>query len=532
MRGAAGKVGVTETHHQSLFGHRRRYGEVGIAVKRYWIRANSCREIKTLRGLLAELGYEATGQDFLFDMASCDGNMRPRVHDNTDHQGFQANSVHPKQVMTGEQEQTSSARKRKLSELADGHSYGDPPLSKTNQRTSSRDLMPPPLPKSKLSQQLKSPFNVQSRADGSLWGTPSQLSVRTRQENNWELPHRSTVLHEYGPSQSLPFRPSPSRMRQPVGQHEELDTAHNFVHRDQFAPRNIQGSHDSHLAPRLPMASPANHRRQFAMPDASRTEPSDSRVLPRRNPYFGTTHHGEGYSNDYRPLASRSREPLQTLTSSQLNRLLQRNVDDSHHTPRSGAGVRRSGGSVTSPFFREDGLPDLQQERPPTRRSMIHSSLAGQNRDYRSGLDNISTPVDVTQPTLNGLSFIDYPHRPSDHQPLYSSPSRHGDMSHHNREHLAPSSRDPQGLFHRPQFSRSSAGSRAGDRLYLTDPRTRISFAPSQARQVSPERILSNIRGVRGVNSQGAPGIFSRTRPIGPTGHTLPQAGSRNHVYR
>lgn len=465
-------------------------------------------------------------------MASWDGTRRPRVHDNTEYQGYKANPVHSKQVMTGEQEQTSSARKRKLSELSDGHSYGDPPLSKTNQRTSSRDLMPPPLPKSKLSQQLKSPFNVQSRAAGSLWGTPSPLSVRTRQANNWELPHRSTVVHEYGPSQSLPFRPSPSRMRQPVGQHEELDTAHNFVHRDQLAPRNIQGSHASHLAPRLPIASPATYPPPFAMPDASRIEPTDSHVLPRRNPYFGTTHHGDELSNDYRPPASRGREPLQTLTSSQLNRLLQRNADDSHHTPRSEAGVRRPGASVTSPFFREGGLPDLQQERSPTRRSMIHPSHAEQNRDYRNGLDNISTPVDVTQPTLNGLSLIDYPHRPSDHQPLYSSPSRHDDMSHHNRERLAPSARDPQGLLQRPQLSRSSAGSRTGDRLYLTEPRSRISFAPSQARQVSQERVLSNIRGVRGVNSQGAHGSLSRTRPMDPTGHTLPQAGSRHLVYQ
>lgn len=434
--------------------------------------------------------------------------------------------------MTGEQEQTLSARKRKLSELADGHDYHDPPLSRTTQRTSSRDLMPPPLPKSKLSRQLESPLNVRSHAVGSLSQNPSQQSVRTRQENNFELPHQSTVVHPHGSYQSLPFRPSPSRMRQLVGQSEELDTAQDFLHGNQLTPRRVQDSHVNHLAPRLPSASPAAHRLPFAMPEAFRTEPSDSRMRLRQNPGFGTTHHGEAYPNDHLQPDSRSREPLRVFTSSQLNRLSQRNVDDSHRTPRSQAGVRHSGASVTSPFFREDGTPDLQQERSPATHSIVHPSFAEQSRDYRDGFGPTSTPTRVSQPTLNGLSFISYPHRPSDHQPLYSSPSHHGDMSHHNRERLAPSSRDPQGLFQRPQFSSSSAHSRTRERPYLTDPRSRISFAPSQARQVSQERVLSNIRGVRGVNSQGTHGSFSRTRPMDPMGHCLPQSGSRRPVYR
>ncbi|KAI7337575.1 hypothetical protein KC315_g2206 [Hortaea werneckii] len=106
------------------------------------------KEIKTLRDQLSELGYGAVGKDFTFDMASWVGDRAPRIHDNAGYQGHQADSVHSKHVMTGEQEQTLSARKRKLSELADGHDYHDPPLSRTTQRTSSRDLMPPPLPNS------------------------------------------------------------------------------------------------------------------------------------------------------------------------------------------------------------------------------------------------------------------------------------------------------------------------------------------------------------------------------------------------
>ena len=484
-----------------------------------------------MRDQLADLGYEAAGQDFMFDMAQWDGNRAPRIHDNAELQRHQANSIHSKNAITEDQQQTSSARKRKLSELADSHNYHDPPLSRTNHRTSSRDLMPPPLPKSKLPQQLRSPLDVQSRAVGSLWRTPSQQPVQSRQEGHRETHQHPTFVHNYAPQQILPFRPSPSRMRQRGGQLEELDAAQDSVHRNQLASRNIQDSHASHFAPRVTLASPALHRSPFPMPNVSRSGPMDSRVLPRRNPDAGTIYHGEELSNDHHPPESQRREPLQAFTSSQINRLSQRNEDGSHHTPRSQAGLRQSGVPVTSPFFREDRLPDIRPERPPTRHSMAHSSFAEQRRDYRDGLSHPSTPSRASQPTLNGLSFIDYPHRTSDHQPLYSSPSHHVDTSHHSAQRLAPSSRDFQGLFQRPPISRSSAVSRTGDRPYLTDPRYRISFAPSQGHQVPQERVLSQIRGVRGVNSQPSVSL-SRTRPTNSTGYSLPQAGSRRPVYQ
>ncbi|KAI7210170.1 hypothetical protein KC333_g8365 [Hortaea werneckii] len=54
------------------------------------------KEIKTMRDQLAELGYEAAGQDFMFDMAPRDGNRAPRIHDNSEHERHQANSMHSK----------------------------------------------------------------------------------------------------------------------------------------------------------------------------------------------------------------------------------------------------------------------------------------------------------------------------------------------------------------------------------------------------------------------------------------------------
>ncbi|RMY54067.1 hypothetical protein D0865_04933 [Hortaea werneckii] len=83
----------------------------------------NCREIKTMRDQLAELGCEATGQDFMFDKAPRDGNRAPRIHDNAEHRRHQTNSIQSKNAVTEEQQQTSSARKRKLSEFADGHNY-------------------------------------------------------------------------------------------------------------------------------------------------------------------------------------------------------------------------------------------------------------------------------------------------------------------------------------------------------------------------------------------------------------------------
>lgn len=468
----------------------------------------------------------------MFTMASWDGNQTPRIYDNTEHPRHQTNSIHSRNAITEEQQQTSSARKRKLSELADGHNYHDPPLSRTNHRMSSRDLMPPPLPKPKPSQQLRSPSDVQSRAVGSLWRTSSRQPVQSGQEGRWEMQENPAVVPNYTPQQILPFRPSPSRIRQSEGQLEELDSARDFVQRNQPASRNIQDNHASHFAPQVTLASPALHRSPFPMPNISRNGPLDSRVLPRQHLDPGTTHHGEEIPNGHHPLESQRREPLQAFTSSQINRLSQRNVDGLHHTPPSQAGVWHSGVSVTSPFFREHGLPDIQPEQPPTRHSMARSSFAEQRADYRHGLSLSSTPGRASHPTLNGLSFIDYPHRPSDHQPLYSSPNYHVDTPHHNAQRLVPSSRDSQGLFQRPHISRSSAASRAGDRPYLTDPKSRISFAPSQAHQVPQEKVLSHIRGVRGVNTQGPHGTSSRTRPMNPTGYSLLQAGSRRPVYQ
>ncbi|RMY27050.1 hypothetical protein D0866_10422 [Hortaea werneckii] len=71
----------------------------------------------------SQLGYEAAGQDFMFDMAPRDGNRAPRIHDNAEHRRHQTDSIQSKNAVTEEQQQTSSARKRKLSEFADGHNY-------------------------------------------------------------------------------------------------------------------------------------------------------------------------------------------------------------------------------------------------------------------------------------------------------------------------------------------------------------------------------------------------------------------------
>ncbi|KAI7191191.1 hypothetical protein KC316_g6896, partial [Hortaea werneckii] len=87
------------------------------------------KEIKTLRDRLAELGYDAAAQDFLFNMAPWDGNRAPQFRENAGYQRHQTNSIHSKNAISEEQQQTSSGRKRKLSELVDGHNYHDPPLS-------------------------------------------------------------------------------------------------------------------------------------------------------------------------------------------------------------------------------------------------------------------------------------------------------------------------------------------------------------------------------------------------------------------
>ncbi|KAI7237749.1 hypothetical protein KC330_g2972 [Hortaea werneckii] len=89
------------------------------------------KEIKTLRDRLAELGYDAAAQDFLFNMAPWDGNRAPQFRENAGYQRHQTNSIHSKNAISEEQQQNSSGRKRRLSELVDGHNYHDPPLSYT-----------------------------------------------------------------------------------------------------------------------------------------------------------------------------------------------------------------------------------------------------------------------------------------------------------------------------------------------------------------------------------------------------------------
>ena len=448
-----------------------------------------------------------------------------------------------------ENEITSSGRKRKRNEFAD-HPHEQSNGEIQPRRTNSRVLMPPPLRSFKPPPQPTTP--VPDYASGQPIQRPvsSRQPIRVYEDNAWRAT-QAAMSHEqqgngepmaYGhsglqPQRELPFRPSASSNTQKCGfmdPHPQYE-----VH---SRPNESYATHQmSSAQPALPYQQPSYQplqtqvRSPYAQPQEYFADREGHGMQRERDSVT------EGYDSHYRPKvphqAERARLPLQPLPESYQNRqpFVRPQACDSHTTPSPRRSAEHQAASVISPFFRQDsaaqraptsqrpfigGDPIRRQYANPTQQTSHDQRLA---QGMADGRQSHAEPR-----SLNGLSFIDRPHRSDDHQPLYQSPSFRPDSNAaYQRPSVVPQTpRTTQGLFQRsdrplPQAScgpnRAQSNRRPG-RVSLP-----ANAGPSIPLASNQDEALSQIRGVRGVSSYGkqhAPrGLYS-------------SAGGQRSVYR
>lgn len=112
------------------------------------------------------------------------------------------------------------------------------------------------------------------------------------------------------------------------------------------------------------------------------------------------------------------------------------------------------------------------------------------------------------RPSLNGLSFIERPHRVTDHQPLYQSPNL---LPNKTDSQSPPSivsiSRNSLGLLQRPEIGHISRGNFPGrpqSDTFRSHSKFPQNLHASDMSRRSDEQTLQNIPGVRGMSSHSA----------------------------
>lgn len=156
-------------------------------------------------------------------------------------------------------------------------------------------------------------------------------------------------------------------------------------------------------------------------------------------------------------------------------------------------------------------LPPPMLQRSPTTSNYVQPQHISPTSDFASARS--MRPLLARQnsyrqrPSLNGLSFIERPHRLADHQPLYQSPQPLANtIDSKSPPAVLPLLSNSQGLLQRPyihQISRGRLPSRPQSNTY----RGRITFPPNfhgSDLSRSDEQTLQHIPGVRGMTSHSA----------------------------
>ncbi|KAK5127574.1 hypothetical protein LTR85_006914 [Meristemomyces frigidus] len=508
------------------------------------------RDIEVMRSQLSQLGYEVSERSYTFEP---DKISKPRVaapdrRDADQHPGksFSSSST----AVPGEHDNSSSSRKRKLAEYA-----ADVPQNngyELRPRRSSRDLMPPPLPKLKAPQRealhVVQPMTSQdmrrppsSRQSAHAFQDPSQRP----QQLEYRDSHYTSSEQE-----ALPFRasrshaaPSPDNNKGGSAYHD----ASNERRRAQASAWN-RNAHPVQPLAQLSIGSPQRQQAPFHRSLKSRSAIPQPIQHTSRRPGSRVTEYDVDYGTVAQQQDYQARQPLQPLSASYLNHqvAVPSRSRNAHATPSPQRQSQPPAASVVSPFFKRGATswPPPTTQCPPTRGSYVQPHYASLSRETATGYSRapsqLEPPDDYSQqPSLNGLSFIERPHRPVDHQPLYQSPSQRpvagGRLSRASRIPQTP--RNSQGLFQRPDRAPfPTATTYALSRPQSIANSGRISFQPNQqptSLARNQEQALSQIRGVRGLSSQGArPRNYDSGPLYDPIRTLYSSAGGRRSVRR
>ncbi|KAK5163752.1 uncharacterized protein LTR77_010425 [Saxophila tyrrhenica] len=494
------------------------------------------KELRILRGQLRHLGYDVPEPQYTFEPYSGADEKHPREqhpagNDLPPAQPGASPTIRPPVRQAIELENSSSARKRKREHFDDVQSL--PQRADVHRpRGSSRDLMPPPLPRLNAVRPAvpagpgsheppASRLSTFGRAMPAPRNTESAVypSIRDHGEHNQATMHAPQSFHT-----SRPWQSEESNARRP------LDRESDIIHHPKENGMGAQGQiHGVQPFSRLSINSPPRPQYRFSGQDGRGYDLTAHGDIGREDQNPQPFHHNPAYRNrvpkhsyDYsRDGVPSAERPSVRATPSPRKRHIE----------------ARPANSVISPFFKRGSTAVRAQpfQRPPAGARFARpvdelpsDAAAGY---YSAGISAFSNPRFDRPPT-------ERVGRPPSNDRLYRSYERPAaaDLVRGNL-HVPPppsNARAQQGLqrfLHRPEVP----SPRAPMAPPVQRNQQRILLPPSNYRPIQStagqDYALSQIHGVRGVGSQR--GVARPLEPmLGSSRDLFSAAGARRSVRR
>ena len=522
------------------------------------------RDNERMRSQLIELGYDVPVRKYLFEPAELSKSTQaqpenvpePSQHQNTLATGFATvtarksrHSISDNLQLTlaglTDAERSSSARKRKRVEHLHSKVEQDVGQSR-NIRRHSRDLMPPPLPRTKPAHLLPT-FEMSRNNRPEILQTQSVHSSEQQIRHPWQ-PSSAQRQFEQRDSSTAPYKYAMSQrqeqahvdtssglQRQPQAFHQDIEPQKHFGHSGYVPQTRLDvNGYDAVSLAQLSLRSPdEDDFRPSQTLVGDRSDASRSRQpFPRQHWNWGN-----GLSEqqlDYYGLSPARyvdqrdewmHRPAGSHVQSSMSAQAPQAIPQGQHT------------IASSPFFKR-GQPDF---RPNTmQRSQARNQAHVMAYDSGRGTWSETTAIPQNLAEFRGLnrtSYFDPPHRPVDHDTFYQRPQYHYGMAAHDQHStMVPKTpRNPQGLLRRPDrppsvVHRSPAKPepRSYNKRITLPPSTSLSM-PMAATQ---DEVLSQIRGVRGVSSHRHIPRYQPAAPNSNVARTLFSSGPRQSVRR
>ena len=538
-------MGRQKASHQPLYERVCRDDQVSVSSSQFIALNDISRDNERMRSQLMELGYDVPVRKYLFEPAGQSNSTPAQTenvpkHQNTPVAGL-ATVADP-----NEAQQSSSARKRKRDEHLHSKLAQDIGHSRSL-RCLSRDLMPPPLPRTKPTHLLPaSESSRDNRAETlqaqSLHSSGQQIR-RPRQppstQRQFGQHDNSNMAYGYAMSQQpvqAQLDTSPGLQRQPQAFDQHIEPQKHFG-RSGYVPhtRLDVNDHDVVSLSQLSLRSyDEDDTRIHRRPIGDHNYASQS-IQPFPSEYQNRATHLSEQQREYYGLSpSRSVDQRQGL----IHREVRSRVQSAMFAPPPQATPHGQHTLASSPFFERDQpafRPDTMQ-RSPARRNQAQLMAFDPAQGALSGTTAIPRSL-IESHGMNRSSYVDPPRRPGDHPTLYQRPQYQHDMA-TQRQHsnmIPQTPRNSHGLLMRPDRPPPVAH-RSPVESESRNYNKRITLPPSRGPPMPmatmQDETLSQVRGVRGVSSHRHIPGYQQASPHHNVARTLFSSGPRQSVRR
>ena len=424
-------------------------------------------------------------------------------------------------------EGSSSARKRKRDDDPGENQSRTRPQPR---RTSSRDLMPPPLPISRITEQRSSLSKPQPASRSTRPALESRQSIRVYEGHAWKPEQSQHVVQQ--PTRQ---RPLPGRNTSEMPQNERIeasftplnesyDREHSIARPDmqvaqeamvfQQDPMNNTAQGVEGLS-RLSLQSPGRQQKTHYEAVRDPRNPSAQSDVMRRRHAPQLAPHTAAAGQVEQPQVDRSRAYVRGLPKSyETHQTSLFTIPQARYaTPSPQRATLRPDAPVSSPFFGRAGTalhPVMQ--RPPAREIYTRTQYATSHdvgrADYTDAQVNRNLARARGEPQRpHALPRLGRQAHSINHRPPRQVPGYKADHSGQRNEPFAvpQTPRNSQGLFQRPDRLRppsSYAMSRPRSDMYTGRVTLPPTSGPPTYMAGRQDTALSQIPGVRGLSSQ------------------------------